>query len=147
MRFSFGSEPHLLRVAFGKSAFPEALSILGKQCWGLSCPLNGGFSLLGVYHSLQVLLPSGGVLSSLPSAVQLWNNFTEMAPNCSQLTFPFTFTFLQLPAVISSLGFISYWVEFALASSSHKPENEHVWRRACLGKGLTRPCCTALDKR
>lgn len=75
---------------------------------------------------------------SLPSAVQVWNHVTGTAPNWSDLPSPSTFRFLQLPAgalsaVISYLGLIPCWMEHALASSSQKAENKHVWRRACLG--------------
>lgn len=108
IRFSFGSEPHLLRVAVVKYAFPEASNY---PFWMSNAE---AFPALSVWDFLCLeyirLLPD-----NLPSAVQVWNHIAVAAPKWSDLAFPSTFRLLQLPtgalfAVIRYLGFIPIFI-------------------------------------
>lgn len=156
MRFSFGAEPHLLRVAVVKYAFPEALSILDKQCWGLSCPLSClCLECIRLFPSAPQVecfgSASGGVLSNFPSAVQAWNHITVTAPNWPDVTFPSLLDscsylqglYLQSSGTLclSPIEWNMHWQVLHTKQRTNMFGAEPVWAQS--RAGLTRPCCTS----
>lgn len=138
-RFSFGCEPHLLRVAVGKYAFPETGSC---PEWPFLPSQRGLFSAWSMSGSF---LTASQVLCKCEITLQeqLLTGQTSLLPplldSCSYLQG----LYLQSSATwgLSHVEWNMHWQVLHKKQRTNKFGEEPVWAQS--GAGLTRPSCTS----